>query len=183
MEIEIKQEVLSSPEQQEQCASLADEEQDLAVDAEESLSGSSRWAVEPSQEPPSQLRSRKQSCTQPSDVAVEPSVNGSRNLEDLMVETSKVVVEFADLVLRRSKSALPTQAAVSTPSVPNFKQFRKAHQAHLVGLPKIIGGPDLEVFVPDVPRHEFEDVEEEEPDELSRLFDYRPGDAKRRRLV
>ncbi|KAH6939268.1 hypothetical protein HPB50_016740 [Hyalomma asiaticum] len=184
-EIEIKQEVLSppSPEQQEQSVSLADEEQDMAVDAEEPMPGPSRWAVEPSQELPSQLRSTKQSRAQPFETSVEPSVNGSHDLEDLMVETSKVVVEFADLVLRSSRSVLSTQASASTTSsVPNFKRFRKAHQAHLAGLPKIIGGPDLEVYVPSVPRHEFEDVVEEESDDISHLFDYRPGDAKRRRL-
>lgn len=184
-EIEIKQEVLSppSPEQQEQSVSLADEEQDMAVDAEEPLPGPSRWAVDPSQELPSQSRSTKQSRAQPFETSVEPSVNGSHDLEDLMVETSKVVVEFADLVLRSSRSVLSTQASASTTSsVPNFKRFRKAHQAHLAGLPKIIGGPDLEVYVPSVPRHEFEDVVEEESDDISHLFDYRPGDAKRRRL-
>ncbi|KAH7966754.1 hypothetical protein HPB49_019196 [Dermacentor silvarum] len=183
-EVEVKQEVLTppSPEQQEQSVSLADEEQSMEADVAESFPSTSQSAPAPSQEPLSQTGNRKQSSTKLSDASVEPSVNDSHNLEDLMIETSKVVVEFADLVLCSSRSVVSTQEAVSTLGVPNFKRFRKAHQAHLVGLPKIIGGPDLEVYVPVVPGHEFEDVEAES-DDLGHLFNYCPDNSKRRRLM
>ncbi|XP_075536692.1 nibrin [Dermacentor variabilis] len=183
-EAEVKREVLTppSPEQQELSVSLADEEQSMEADVAESFPSTSHWDPVSSQEPLSQSGNRKQPSTKSCDALLEPSVNDSHNVEDLMVETSKVVVEFADLVLRSSRSVVPTQESLSTLGVRNFKRFRKAHQAHLVGLPKIIGGPDLEVYVPVMPGQEFEDVEAES-DDLGHLFDYRPDNSKRRRLV
>ncbi|XP_077514354.1 nibrin [Amblyomma americanum] len=119
--------------------------------------------------------------SKPSAVSAEASINGDHHLEDLLTETSMVVVEFADLVLRSPQPVAPARASVSTLGAPNFKRFRKAHQAHLVGLPRIIGGPDLEIYVPAVPGEECDDMEPDSQD-ISHVFNYEESKKKRRRL-
>uniref|UniRef100_A0A1E1XCK3 Putative nibrin n=1 Tax=Amblyomma aureolatum TaxID=187763 RepID=A0A1E1XCK3_9ACAR len=208
VEVHVKEEVLllssPEPEQREESVNSADEEHHMEAGDAVSFAGTSQFESEPAQRSPNQPQNIEEPSAKPSArsaealvngghdpeyfaskppaASAEVSVNGDNHLEGLLTETSMVVVEFADLVLRSPQPAAPVRASVSTSGVPNFKRFRKAHQAHLVGLPRIIGGPDLEVYVPAAPGEECDDMEPDSQD-ISHVFNYEESNKKRRRLV
>lgn len=208
VEVHVKEEVLipSSPEPEpfEKSLNSADKEHQMEAAAARSFAGTAQFVSEPAQRSPHQPQNIVEPSTKPSVRSAEALVNGGHNMEyftskpsvpsadssvngdhhldDLLTETSMVVVEFADLVLRSPQPAAPVRESASMLGASNFKRFRKAHQAHLVGLPRIIGGPDLEVYVPAVPGEQCDDMEPDSQD-ISHVFNYEESNKKRRRLV
>lgn len=207
VKVHVKEEVLMppspEPEPSEKSVNAADEEEhNMEVDAAGSFTGASQFVSGLAQRSPHQPQNKEEPSPKPSIRLAEALVNGSHNMEcftskpfefsaessangahcqgDLLTEPSMVVVEFADLILHSTQPAAPVNALVSTNGEPNFKRFRKVHQAHLVGLPKIIGGSDLEVYVRAVPGEEHDEPGSQD---ISHVFSYEESNKKRRRLV
>lgn len=185
-EVRVKEEVITlpspEPEQQEHNADTSDHDEGMGDDFMGSYASSTNGVPQTEQRQPHQSESAKQPCTKPSAWSPDVSVNGSHDPERLLIETSVVVLELADLVLRTPNITASTREVPPEAEVRNFKRFHKAHQAHLGGLPKIIGGPDLEVYDPNVPRQGCADMEADSQD-VSHVFNYDQSTPKRRRIM
>lgn len=185
-EVRVKEEAVTppspEPEQQEHSANTSDHDERMDDDFIGPYASSTNGVPHEEQRQPYQSESAKQPCSKPSAPLPDVSVNGSHDPESLLIETSVVVVELADLVLRTPSATVSTCEVPPAAEVRNFKRFRKAHQAHLGGLPKIIGGPDLEVYDPNVPGQDCADMEADSQD-VSHVFNYDQSTPKRRRIM
>lgn len=112
-------------------------------------------------------------------LATAAIVTRTDELSDEADERSMVIVEFENLVLANSSRRNET-VVVNADSGPNFKRFRKVNKDQRRGLPKIIGGPDLLVYVPNQPEEVYSD-EDPASQNHADLFNYNPPDPKRRR--
>lgn len=186
-EVRVKEEVITlaspEPEQQEHNdANTSDHDEGMDDDFGGSYANSTYGVPHEQQRQSYQSESAKQPRSTPSALLPDVSANGSHDPERLLIETSAVVVELADLVVHSPRATVPTHEVPPVTEVRNFKRFRKAHQAHLVGLPKIIGGPDLEVYDPNVPGQDCADMEADSQD-VSHVFNYDQSTPKRRRIM
>lgn len=121
-------------------------------------------------------------------LPLAPAVNlnspdrlGDLENDDGLIERSMVVVELASLVVTTRPDAPPRGVCNgSSTDGPNFKRFRKVNGTNLRGLPKIIGGRDLAIYIPNR-EEELYSEEELQSQGNANLFNYNPPDPKRRR--